>query len=203
MTRQAVPCGCGMAGCRDWHVAPEAETHGVKFSRAQAEHVARVLDMLDGDSAPIAFSWIGHDGTASVIEIDGKRVRLKLPESVRAYVGHHLEDARRNRVERTRCSVRLECNAASIDPTRLEELERHGAMLRKASYGMWEVWSIATRLAVLDPRCNWVRKAIEQPEVPVENAIEALCQDDYQGATSVALAILALAEAPASEAAAQ
>lgn len=44
MTYRALRCPCGDPICKHWHVSDVAEMQGVRFTQAQAELVARVLN---------------------------------------------------------------------------------------------------------------------------------------------------------------
>ena len=39
-----VPCNCGDTICKDWHVIPDADVHGVSFTEEQARLVAKTLN---------------------------------------------------------------------------------------------------------------------------------------------------------------
>lgn len=43
---KAEPCGCGHASCKDWHIRGIAAVRGVKFTKEQAEAVAKLLEFL-------------------------------------------------------------------------------------------------------------------------------------------------------------
>lgn len=45
--RRVEKCPCGHPACKDWHVAPEANLQGVKFTQEEATQVAILLDMMD------------------------------------------------------------------------------------------------------------------------------------------------------------
>lgn len=46
-TYKAVLCNCGHDACKDWHVSPSADVHGVSFTREEAVIVAAVLNALE------------------------------------------------------------------------------------------------------------------------------------------------------------
>lgn len=47
MAFKAVKCNCGRSGCPYWNVSPVAMGTGVKFTEAQALHVAGLLNISD------------------------------------------------------------------------------------------------------------------------------------------------------------
>lgn len=47
MTYRAIPCPCGHRACTSWMVDPVAAVQGVRFTQAQAEAVAALLNTLD------------------------------------------------------------------------------------------------------------------------------------------------------------
>ncbi len=54
---RALPCPCGDSICKNWHVSPEANVQGVRFTQSEAELVAEVMNFIDGrgtsDVSPI------------------------------------------------------------------------------------------------------------------------------------------------------
>lgn len=48
--RRVEQCQCGHRSCKDWHVAPEANLQGVKFTKSEATQVGMLLDMRDRES---------------------------------------------------------------------------------------------------------------------------------------------------------
>ena len=58
---KAEPCGCNHRSCRDWHVRGVAAVQGVKFTKEQAEAVAKLLEFLVTRDLAELLRGLGYD----------------------------------------------------------------------------------------------------------------------------------------------
>lgn len=65
---KAEPCACGHASCRDWHVRGIAAVAGVKFTKEQAEAVAKLLEFLETRDLAELLRALGYDADEARIE---------------------------------------------------------------------------------------------------------------------------------------
>ena len=170
---RAVPCACGHAGCRDWHVDGVADVHGVKFTRTQAETVAETLNNLDetGEDEPeqigcevlgngfARVSYRGHSHVIGVIE----PLRESIAERLRkAGKGHERVPMNHLMFPMPICD-----NLRSLDTKRCDDIERHGVILRSNGIGTWTIVALDERLHRIDPRGEWVKDAVANPDKPM------------------------------------